>query len=396
MTAPAPNTTVSVKGRILIIDDDEDLAESFAELLGESGYQVEIADKPAAAIELAGIFEAQIALVDLRLGKESGLDLLAPLMEIRPGIMPIVMTGNSDRETAIAAIRAGAYDFLTKPVLFSELNAALDRCVEALRLKEQAAEAMRVMQAAKEEAQAADKAKSEFLANMSHELRTPLNAIIGFSDILKDQSLGPLGNENYAEYSKDINDAGRHLVNVIGDILDIAKAESGKLTLEEDEVDMVHTLQSSLRMVRVRAEEASVALESKAPTESITVLGDSRKLKQMLLNLLSNAIKFTPEGGHVEAGYHLTEDGGLILQVTDSGIGIAEEDIDKALAPFVQVDARLSRNYEGTGLGLPLVVAMTELHGGTLDLKSELDVGTTVSICLPAERVKCGQASAAE
>ncbi len=394
MTDSAPDTAPDSKGRILIIDDDVDLADSFAELLSDEGYEIEVANCAESALEIAGRFEAQIALVDIRLGKSSGLDLVQPLVATRPGIMPVMMTGNSDRESAIGAIRQGAYDFLTKPVQFDELNAALDRCFEALRLKEATAEAMRAMQAAKEEAQAADKAKSEFLASITHELRTPLNAVIGFSDILKDESLGPIGNEQYAEYAADINQAGRHLIDVISDILDMAKAEAGKLEVQEAEVDLVEIAQAAIRTMRPKAEEAAISFEANLPDESICLIGDSRKLKQILLNLLSNAIKFTPEGGSVGVELQADEDGNAAMIVADTGIGMSDEDIPKALAPFVQVDARLARQYEGTGLGLPLAVAMAKLHNGQIDVDSEIDAGTRVTVTLPAAQPEPAEAAA--
>ncbi len=243
------------------------------------------------------------------------------------------------------------------------------------------------LRAAKESAEIADRAKSEFLANMSHELRTPLNAIIGFSDILKDEILGPLGNEQYGTYATDINDAGRHLVHVINDILDIAKAESGRLDLIESDIDLADSIGSTLRMLQLRADDAKVTLECHLPAAPAIVHADARKMKQILINLMSNAIKFTPEGGRVDLTLRRDSDGAMIIEVTDTGIGMAQEDIPRALMPFVQVDGRLCREYEGTGLGLPLVVAMVECHGGKLDLESELDQGTKVTIRLPAERV---------
>ncbi len=235
---------------------------------------------------------------------------------------------------------------------------------------------------AKEQAELASRAKSEFLANMSHELRTPLNAIIGFSDMMQSQMLGPIGQPQYLEYSGDILESGRHLLAVINDILDVSRIEAGTLTLEPDRVDMEQVIESSIRLIRQRADEHGLSLRVRADRPLPSLVGDSRRLKQVLLNLLSNAVKFTPEGGTVSLSAR-TEGDWLEVAVADTGIGMAPEDIPKALTPFVQVDSRLARKYEGTGLGLPLAKSFVEMHGGTLSLTSEPGVGTTVTMKLP-------------
>jgi PAS domain S-box-containing protein len=241
--------------------------------------------------------------------------------------------------------------------------------------------------AAKETAEIASRSKSEFLANISHELRTPLNAIIGFSEIMREQIFGPLGSPQYLEYTGDVLDSAHHLLDVINDILDIAKAEAGKLELAEDTVDIASIVAAAMRLVQERAQRGGVRLKSELPPLP-PLHADERKLKQILINLLTNAIKFTPVEGSVTVGARLAESGDLLVTVADTGIGIAEKDIATALAPFGQVDSKLNRKYEGTGLGLPLCNAMAKLHGGELAIASVVGKGTTVTIRLPAVRVQ--------
>ena len=248
---------------------------------------------------------------------------------------------------------------------------------------------------AKEQAELTNRSKSEFLANMSHELRTPLNAIIGFSDMIRGEMFGPVGSPKYVEYIDDINESGEHLLALISDILDLSKIEAGKLELYEEDVDVARTIRSCLTLVKERAGHGGLTLESQIPPELPALRADERKLKQILINLLSNAVKFTPAGGTVTIKSWLHPDDGYMCQVTDTGIGIALEDIPKALAPFKQIDSQLNRKYEGTGLGLPLTKSLVELHGGSLDLQSEVGVGTTVTVRFPAERIVLQAASAA-
>ncbi|MCH8196974.1 MAG: PAS-domain containing protein [Proteobacteria bacterium] len=240
---------------------------------------------------------------------------------------------------------------------------------------------------AMEEAMAANRTKSEFLANMSHELRTPLNAIIGFSEIMTKGMLGPVGNPKFLDYADDINESGNHLLSLINDILDLSQIEVGKIELHEETIDVTSILRSCLTLVKERADDKDLTLSCEIPDDLPMLRADGRKLKQIVINLLSNAIKFTDPGGGITLKAWFRPLGGFVLQFTDTGIGIALEDIPKALEPFSQVDSELGRKYDGTGLGLPLTKSLVEIHGGSFDLQSKLGAGTTVTVRFPAERV---------
>jgi signal transduction histidine kinase len=235
-------------------------------------------------------------------------------------------------------------------------------------------------------AEEASRAKSTFLATISHELRTPLNAIIGFSEILKTQMFGPLGSARYRGYADDIHGSAIHLLGLVNDLLDLAKAEAGKHELHEDMLDMAEIADTCRRLMAERAHEAGVRLEVADRLDGSMCRGDERKMRQILLNLLSNAVKFTPAGGLATIDLGLREDGGLQLAVRDTGIGMAAADIAKALEPFGQVADVLTRETGGTGLGLPLTVKLVELHGGSLTIESTPGAGTTVTLLFPAER----------
>ncbi|MGB4056740.1 MAG: PAS domain-containing sensor histidine kinase [Alphaproteobacteria bacterium] len=233
----------------------------------------------------------------------------------------------------------------------------------------------------------ANRAKSEFLANMSHELRTPLNSIIGFSEIIHKETFGPIGQDAYKEYSKEIHESGRRLLKVISEILDISKIEAGDRRLNEDAVKIPSVVKSSLKLLENKAHSSNLTVTNNLLDDMPNVIAEELAVKQIVMNLLSNAIKFTPHGGHITINSEIERDGSLRLSFTDTGVGLDEDEIEKALSPFGQLDNALSRGNAGTGLGLTLVDALIKLHDGKLELLSKKGIGTTATVIFPPDRV---------
>ncbi|MBC7102756.1 MAG: PAS domain S-box protein [Parvibaculum sp.] len=240
---------------------------------------------------------------------------------------------------------------------------------------------------ATEAAELANRAKSKFLANMSHELRTPLNAIIGFSEIMRQEMFGPLGADRYREYTSDIQDSGRHLLNVIDDILDISKIEAGRYALEDEEVDLAAVLRWSVDIMRAHTMDKAQQVRLQVLDPMPVLNADQRAMRQIMLNLLSNAAKFTGEGGNIEVSVCLDDDGNLSISVRDDGIGIPEDKLTEVMEPFGQVDDTNARQHGGTGLGLPITKSLIEMHGGSFALESTVGEGTTARMTLPGWRL---------
>jgi two-component system cell cycle sensor histidine kinase PleC len=273
---------------------------------------------------------------------------------------------------------------ITREGRYAGVGTALDMMkasVEEAQLR--AAELARLQKVAEE----VNRTKTLFLANMSHEFRTPLNAIIGFAEVLGTQRFGAL-NERQAEYIDDIRNSGVHLLALVNDILEMSKAEAGKLELHENRILLEELAVDCLRTVRQRAQEAGLELGLELPGKHVELSGDPVKLRQIVVNLLSNAVKFTNQGGKVAVEATLLADGGLEIAVADTGIGMSPEQIPLALQAFVQIDNSRNRSHQGTGLGLPLCKQLAELHGGQLIIESTLGKGSTMRVRLPAERVK--------
>ena len=236
-------------------------------------------------------------------------------------------------------------------------------------------------QAEKDRAEAANTAKSEFLANMSHELRTPLNAILGFSEILLAEMFGPVGSPKYSEYARDIHDSGKHLLHVINDILDMSKIEAGHMRINQEKVDLAPLVEETLRLTAIQAAQKNISIQQRV-CKDMHMTGDRRAMKQIMLNLLSNAVKFTGNGGRVELRTHIHQ-GGLMLTIADTGIGIPSTAIKKIGQPFEQVQSQYAKSQGGSGLGLAISRSLVKLHGGTMKIRSCEGKGTVVTLIIP-------------
>ncbi len=502
------NPRLNRSGRVLVVDDDADFAESLVDLLSHAGHDCAAAAGPQEATDLARSFRPQVALLDVRLGNSNGVDLVPRLKERHEETVCIMMTAFSEVESAARAVRLGADDYLQKPVapemLLERVRDALDhydlalerriaaeklsarerylravldnivdgvitfdlegriesvnpmarrilslptaepvtteiqgllasagavpfewraddgsllrprelemvsprgtRYVLSLSVSEvedhspptliavvqditQRKEMERELRAAKSIAESASRAKSEFLAHMSHELRTPLNAILGFSQLMEREIKGPLGAPEYQAYVRDIHESGDHLLSLINDILDVSKLEAGRYELKEEAVDVAEVIERALMLVRARAEEAKIDLRAELSAGSTILTADRRMILQILANLLSNAVKFALPEAHVLVQTSIDASGWYLIEVSDTGPGMSEDEIKVALTPFGRASNLNSLPKEGTGLGLPLAQSFARLHGGDLSIESEVGRGTTVSVRLPRDRL---------
>ena len=373
---------------IVIVDDDEIVRTIMRAELEAEGYRVVEAKDGLEGCEICWAESPDLLISDIMMPRMDGFELCRQLRQhAASATVPILqMTSLDDMSSVEKAYDAGATDFINKPLQWPILKNRVRYMLRSADAFDDLRRSQAALIAAREKAEVANRAKTEFLANMSHELRTPLNAVIGFSTLMRDRAWGPL-HDKYAEYADLMGEAGSHLLTIVNDILDIARAEAGKLQLNEEDIDLGHLVMQTSRFIRDQAQKAGVEFSIRADERLPGFRGDTVKLRQILLNLLSNAIKFTPAGGQVLLSVNHCADGSVLVEVSDTGIGIAEDKMELALSPFGQIDSRLSRKFEGTGLGLPLTKRLVELHGGILKIVSEVAEGTTVSVLLPASRM---------
>jgi len=240
---------------------------------------------------------------------------------------------------------------------------------------------------ARQQAERASTAKSEFLAKISHEIRTPLNAIIGFSEVMMDERFGPVGNDRYRQYLKDIHHSGGHLISILNDLLDLSKIEAGKLELTFVSVNLNDLVQSCVAIMQEEANKERVIIRTSLPANLPQIVADARSVRQIALNLLSNSIKFTGAGGQVIVSTAINDDNEIVLRVRDTGVGMSEKELQTALEPFRQLATAARWGSSGTGLGLPITKALSEANHARFRITSQVDTGTLVEVAFPATRV---------
>lgn len=313
-----------------------------------------------------------------------------PLTALFPGVEICLsdVSGHHLVTRGLNEIEGRRKDSRAFPVELALSDMAIDGRVSYIAVLQDISERKRqeaLLLDAKRRAEEADNMKSTFLAQMSHELRTPLNAVIGFSEIIAGEMFGPVGAIQYKEYASDIHSSGKHLLNIVNDILDLSKLQAGKYELQESEIEISSVIDAALMLIG-HPSRTSQDLHLDVPADLPRVRADERAVTQILVNLLSNAAKFTARDGSIRVSVACGAGGALGITVRDTGIGMRPEDIPVALTPFRQIDSRIARNYEGTGLGLPIVAALMRLHSGELRIESEPGRGTSVTIMFPAER----------
>jgi two-component system, cell cycle sensor histidine kinase PleC len=402
--------------RILLIDDHAPTVSTVKALLAKDGYAaIQTTTDPEEAARLFATLRPDVVILDVAMPGVDGFTVLERLQaQANQGFATIFLTGSDTRDIRVEAYRRGAVDFVIKPIDQTELRlrvrnqaraitAARALAAQNARLSEEianrtarledATDVLRVAEARLSEtllgAETKSQEKMAFFASVNHELRTPLNAISGFAEVLKEQVFGPLGDAKYAEYARDIHDAATYLRRLINDVLDLSRAEATDFALDVRPVDPAAAVRAGLIMVEDQAKRAGVTLAVDIEPGLPIILTDEERLKQIVLNLTTNAIKFTPSGGRVTVKVRKDGDGVLILAISDTGIGIATEDLPTVMKPFGQVRRIRSKPTniadKGTGLGLPITKRLAELMGGRLEIKSEPGVGTVVTIRLPLE-----------
>jgi len=375
---------------VLIVDDDHAFAESLADILTPKGYEVQVADMPERALAASKQADGPVpavALIDVRLGGvSSGVDLIPRLHVARPELICVLMTADLDTETAVTALRRGAYDYFDKSCDISSLFAVLDRCFEKLHLQCEREAAHDALKRAKEEAEAANRAKSGFLATMSHELRTPLNAIIGYSEMIEEE-IQDTGQFQNVQDVKKIRSAGKHLLALINDVLDLSKIEAGKMGLHLESFDVAQMIEEMVSTFQPTVAKNSNQLNINVAEAVGTMVADVTKVRQILFNLVSNACKFTNRGTislYVDRT-EVNDRQWIRFRVADTGIGISPTQQQNLFKEFAQADVSIARKYGGTGLGLAISHRFAELMEGGITVESEPGKGSVFTVCLPAE-----------
>jgi signal transduction histidine kinase len=364
---------------ILIVDDEEMQRLTARAYLEAAGFSVLESICGEDCVQQAHAIRPELIVLDVMM---PGIDGFEVCRRIRsdPDLrqIPVLMvTGLGDEGSIERAFEAGATDFLVKPIKWSLLVYRVRFMLRLSLIERNTSHALHL-------AEAANRAKSSFLANMSHELRTPLNAIIGFSDFMRSTPLAPGAHKEYAEH---IYESGSRLLKIVNDVLDLSRIDAGTTELNEDIVEIGPVIRASVLLVAEHAANHGINIFVSICEPVPLIRADEVRLKQILINLLSNAVKFTPRNGEIHVSADQSPNGDVVFGVRDTGIGMASDDIPRIQQPFVQLDDVATKRYEGTGLGIPLALAIAKLHGGSLNFQSRQGMGTTVTLTLPVERI---------
>lgn len=374
--APNPFTN----SLILVIDDEETQRLLTRDSLEQEGFRVEEASNGKDGLDRIRAVRPDLVLLDVMMPGMDGFEVCQLLRDDPEiGHTPvIIVTGREETEDVKKGFSVGATDFLPKPVNWDLLPNRVRYVLRSSMLEQE-------LRIAKEAAEKASEAKSTLLATMGHELRTPLNAIIGFSDLMMGAPFGPIGSPLYEEYVADIHNSGTQLLSAINDILEIVYSESGRADFSQHKICLVGIVSSVVEHFASEAEASDIEIVNEISQKQLVIHGDEQRLRRALLNLMSNALKFNEKDGAVRIHMTVSEEEGVQLAITDTGIGISAEDLPRIIEPFEQADHRLARAFEGLGLGIPVARAMVRLHGGDIEFESVLGEGTTARIMLPAD-----------
>lgn len=369
--------------KILLVEDSRTsvlMVESLLKEDPDEDYQLVVAGSVEAAKARLVDDDFELILLDLTLPDSSGLATLDSILAVSKGTGIVVLTSTTDEKVGLAALQHGAQDFLIKDETYRKV------LLRAVKYARQRAISEREVREAKELAEFATRSKSSFIANLSHELRTPLNAVIGFSELLLEGVVGELKGKQ-REYTEDIHKSGQYLHGLIGTVLDISKIEADRLELHDGKVNMHSLIDDVVERISGAYRNDKIVYVKQIEDSMPDVRADQTMMAQIVTNLVTNAVKYSPGGGTVTVEAKINGGGDMVLRISDQGIGIPKGDLVKVMQPFERTEVCKEHHIDGTGLGLPLTKGLVEAHGGTLEIDSDIGVGTTVTVHLPPDRL---------